>query len=161
MEGFIDRLAELLKTLFGSEHSDRDEDAARSAGRAGAGGTADTSSHPRSSDPDFNEAWEELDEYMRTGSNSTRSSRESRGGAGRGAGQSRRPDESLRQDYANLEVPFGADIDVVRSSYKRLMMKYHPDKYARNPEKQKMALEISKKINESFERIRSSHESAG
>lgn len=155
MEGFIDRLAELWKSLFGSEHSGREEGSAGGPGAAGAG------TRPRSVDPDFNEAWEELDEYMRTGSNrsraSTGGSRRS-GGAGRGAGRSRPPDESLRQDYANLEVPFGADIETVKNSYKRLMMKYHPDKFARSPEKQKMALEISKKINESFERIRSSHE---
>jgi curved DNA-binding protein CbpA len=34
------------------------------------------------------------------------------------------------------------------------MMKYHPDKHAGDPEKQKIALEITKKVNESFERIR-------
>jgi DnaJ-domain-containing protein 1 len=86
-----------------------------------------------------------------------------RGGTGararRGEGsQARRPrppaDESLRQDYANLEVPFGADIETVKKSYKTLMMRYHPDKHAGNPEKQRVALEITKKINESFERIR-------
>jgi curved DNA-binding protein CbpA len=67
-------------------------------------------------------------------------------------------DESLRQDYANLEVPFAADIDTVRRSYKALMLKYHPDKHGGDPQKQKIALEITKKINESFERIRAGHE---
>lgn len=157
MDGFIDRLAELWKSLFGS------------AGRGAGGGAGDgdergtfdrEGARPHSGDRDFQEAWEELDEYMRTGSNSAR---RTRGAAGdrRGARPSPPPDESLRQDYANLEVPFGADIERVRASYKRLMMKYHPDKHAGSPEKQTMALEISKKINESFERIRSRHERGG
>ena len=63
-------------------------------------------------------------------------------------------DEDLRQDYANLEVPFGADIDTVKKAYKNLIRRYHPDKNAGNPEKLKIATEITKKVNESFERIR-------
>ena len=63
-------------------------------------------------------------------------------------------DESLRRDYANLEVPFGADIEDVRRSYKSLVLRYHPDRFAADPEKQAIALEITKKINESFERVR-------
>ncbi len=139
-EGFIDRLANFLKSLFGD-----DAGAARQAGE-----TEGT----RFRDPDLQDAWEELDEFMRGGSaQSDRTRQRSR---------SSRPepprDESLRQDYANLEVPFGADIDTVRRSYKRLMIKYHPDKYGKDPQQQKVALEITKKINESFERIRARQE---
>lgn len=145
MEGFIDRLAELLKSLFGSEEG------------SGAGGTTSQ----RAVDPDVQAAWEELDEYMRTGSSGPRT-RSTSGGSTRASGAqgraqaSRRVDESLRQDYANLEVRFGADVEEVRASYKRLMLKYHPDKYPGDSEKQKLALEIAKKINQSFERIRRS-----
>jgi len=155
VDGFIDRLAELLKSLFGSEER--------------------TTTSQRPIDPDVQAAWEELDEYMRTGSSGQSGRSTSGGSAGRsaGAGRSegsgrsaggaqggakspRRVDESLRQDYANLEVPFEASAEEVRASYKRLMLKYHPDKYPGDPEKQKIALEIAKKINQSFERIRRS-----
>ena len=147
MDGFIDRLAELWKTLFGGADT-----AARGNEGADSGPSGE---RPFSRDRDFQEAWEELDEYMRTGRNS---SRQGDPGGHRGTRPAAAPDESLRPDYANLEVPFGADMERVRASYKRLMLKYHPDKHAGNPEKQKMALEISKKINESFERIRSRHD---
>jgi len=143
VDGFIDRLAELLKSLFGSEER------------------STTSQRPI--DPDVQAAWEELDEYMRTGSSGQSGRSTSGGSAGRSAGGAqggakspRRVDESLRQDYANLEVPFEASAEEVRASYKRLMLKYHPDKYPGDPEKQKIALEIAKKINQSFERIRRS-----
>jgi len=51
-------------------------------------------------------------------------------------------------------VPFGAEMEEVKRSYKSLVLRYHPDRFAADPEKQKVALEITKKINQSFERIR-------
>jgi hypothetical protein len=146
VEGFIDRLASLLRSLFAEDG--RTSEGHTSEGR-GSGATGE-----RFRDPDLREAWEELDEYMATGSNDAAGTRTGR--------QSTRPrppvDEALRPDYANLEVPFGSDIEMVRKSYKSLMLKYHPDKHAGDPEKQRIALEITKKINESFERIRARHE---
>ncbi|MGO9310560.1 MAG: J domain-containing protein [Spirochaetia bacterium] len=153
MEGFIDRLADLLKALLGDGGSSRR--GSSTEGRAGPG-----SGEAAFRDPDVREAWEELDEYMRGGAGA-RGSAGGRSAEGHGAEEhkSRRPrppvDESLRQDYANLEVPFGADIETVRKSYKTLILRYHPDKHAGDPEKLRIALEITKKINESFERIRS------
>ena len=140
MDGFIDRLADFLKSLLGGNTGSPDE--TRQDGQFA--GTA-------SRDPDLREAWDELDDYMKGGTGTSRKSTE-------GSSSSRRKppvDEALRQDYANLEVAFGADIETVRKSYKSLMLKYHPDKYTADPEKQRVALEITKKINESFERIRS------
>jgi DnaJ-domain-containing protein 1 len=142
VEGFIDRLADLLKTLFRDERSGG---SARPAGSSRGTGFRD---------PDLQEAWQELDDFMRGGS------RDSAHGADRQSAPSPDPvDESLRQDYANLEVPFGSDIETVKRSYKKLMLKYHPDKHGADPRQQTIALEITKKINESFERIRARHES--
>ena len=138
---FIDRLAGFLRNLLGDSSREK---SSRSSGYQ---------------DPDLRDAWEELDDYLRGGSGERRQA----GGRTRGGRQESRgvrppPDESLRQDYANLEVPFGADIETVRRSYKALMLRYHPDKHAGDPEKQRIALEITKKVNQSFERIRSRHE---
>jgi hypothetical protein len=141
VSGFIDKLADLLRSVLGDGDTPQN-------GASGAGGSP---RNARYADPDLQEAWQELDDFMRTGTDKE---------PPREAGaRTRKPvDESLRQDYANLEVPFGADIDTVRASYKRLIMRYHPDKQAGDAEKQRVALEITKKINESFERIRSRHE---
>jgi hypothetical protein len=163
VEGFIDRLAELFKTLFGSESGNSPHDGSASPGSRSPGSGSGMGSPHGFVDPDLQAAWEELDEYIRTGPNSNKSSGGWRRGAGETrdgtrAGAPRPPDESLRQDYSNLEVAFGADIEVVRASYKRLMLKYHPDKHAGDLEKQKIALEIAKKINQSFERIRDRQE---
>ena len=56
------------------------------------------------------------------------------------------PDEELRRAYAALELPFGADFQAVRSSYRALMRKYHPDRHQGSPEKQKAATELAQKL---------------
>ncbi len=154
---FTDRLAEFLRSLMGNKG---DEGTGRTGNRSGAG-AGYPGSDPGYRDPDLRAAWEELEDYMRGGSGTAGqpggAAGERSGPWSRGDGR-RRPeppvDESLRQDFANLEVPFGADIETVRRSYKAMILKYHPDKFAGDPEKQRVALEITKKINESFERIR-------
>jgi DnaJ-domain-containing protein 1 len=137
---FIDRLAGFLRDLLGDTTRERPS---RSSGYQ---------------DPDLRDAWEELDDYMRGGTGERTQARGQRSGRQESGGIRPPADESLRQDYANLEVPFGADIETVRKSYKTLILRYHPDKHAGDPEKQRIALEITKKVNQSFEKIRSRHE---
>jgi DnaJ-domain-containing protein 1 len=160
MADFVDRLADLLRSLWG--------------GGAARGGGAGSGEKPRFTDPDVARAWEELDDFMRGGaprpgtdSTGTGDSRGPRGGRQQAGGR-RSPGEAgpasledLRQDYANLEVPFGADIDTLKRAYKAQIMRYHPDKHAADPEKLRVATEITKKINESYERIRTRIERNG
>lgn len=62
-------------------------------------------------------------------------------------------DEKIAGYYANLEIPFGSDLDTVKNAYRRLMKQYHPDKFSGNPEKQKTATEISKRLNEAYQAL--------
>ncbi|CAK5090427.1 unnamed protein product [Meloidogyne enterolobii] len=55
--------------------------------------------------------------------------------------------EAIPDHYKTLEVSQNASIDKIKKAYKKLMLKYHPDKTGNDPE----ALEISKKINEAYE----------
>ncbi len=143
MESFVDRLGDFLRSLFGDDRDRRG--ALRDLGAVRAD-SAILISRKRG------RSWTTT---CARGPTAPRAPNEQRASSR----EQRPPDPRLRQDYANLEVPFGADIETVRKSYKTLMMKYHPDKHAGDPEKQSVALEITKKINESFERIRSRHES--
>jgi len=52
--------------------------------------------------------------------------------------------------YQALEVKKGATFEEIKSSYKKLMKMYHPDKFHNDVEKQKTAVELSKKINEAY-----------
>jgi DnaJ-domain-containing protein 1 len=128
-------------------------------------------------DPDLDAAWDELNEFLgddrkyarkpekaetdhsgrtRTGG-STRTEGSARTGGSTGnAGEQAKPSgvsDELKTDYANLGLPFGASHDKVRLAYKKLLMQYHPDRNADNPEKLRIATEITQKINISYQRI--------
>jgi DnaJ-class molecular chaperone len=102
-------------------------------------------------DPDFQEAWRELDEYLQSGVSRHPGTEER---AGWRAGKAADPDDQLRRDYANLEVSFGASLAEVTRSYKTLLKRFHPDRYASDAEKQRLATEITQRINRSYANIK-------
>jgi len=121
----------------------------------------------KSGDPDFDAAYEELDDYL---------NKDARYEKGRASGgektnqyswrgretendsrQSRinLPPEELRADYALLEVAFGADEETCKISYKKLLMIHHPDRHTANEGNYKKATEKTAKINAAYDRIES------
>lgn len=80
------------------------------------------------------EAWERAFEEARA--------RQASGGGPRGRPSAR----DIENWHRTLEVPVGADVDTIRKSYRRLVAKYHPDKYASDPEKYAAATEVTRKI---------------
>ena len=143
MDKFFDRLGDLLQSLLGGQTSPR------------------YGYDPR--DPDMREAIEELDAYLESGVPGS-------GAPGSGApgydkrfqGERTRPkpefvDPALRKDYATLEVAFSAPLAEVRRSYKRLLHKYHPDRFSDDKEKQALANEVTQRLNEAFSRIERNH----
>jgi DnaJ-domain-containing protein 1 len=124
MDRLFDRLGEMLRGL--------------------AAGKADRARGP-APDPFLREAEQELDEYLRSGRSGT-------GVGGRGRTPSSAP-ESLRRDFANLDLPPTARLEEARRAHHRLLGKYHPDRYARDPEKQRLATQITQRLNASFRRI--------
>ena len=136
MDKFFDKLGDILQSLMGSD-----------SGRG-------RSYNLR--DPDMREAIEELDAYLESGAPGS-------GGSAAGASRDRRypgaehADPSLRRDYATLEVAFAAPLADVRKSYKRLLHKYHPDRFSGDAEKQTLANEVTQRLNEAFDRIERAH----
>ena len=128
MDAFFSRVERVIKTLL----------------------QPDAESDRRRSDTLYSEAWEELEEYLRTGESRQRSADGSSSGS---AAHDPRP-AAAAQDYRNLELEPGADFPTVKRAYRRLMRTYHPDRYASDPERQRVATEISAKLNASFNRIR-------
>ncbi len=146
MDKFFDRLGDLLQSLLGG-------DLTRSGGY-----------DPR--DPDMREAIEELDAFLESGvpgpggSASGGSQRRTADSGGYDSEESRDrryepefADQSLRKEYATLEVAFAAPFADVRRSYKRLLHKYHPDRFSGDAEKQTLANEVTQRLNEAFARI--------
>jgi DnaJ-domain-containing protein 1 len=52
--------------------------------------------------------------------------------------------------YKVLDLPIGADLAAVKTSYRKLMRKYHPDMHAGNPQKQKAANELSMRVTTAY-----------
>ena len=61
--------------------------------------------------------------------------------------------KSLRQYYANLEVPYGSDRGTVKRSYRRLMRKYHPDRHSGDPERERLATELSQELTRAYDAV--------
>lgn len=60
------------------------------------------------------------------------------------------PAADRRRWYAALGLEPGADAAEVRKAYRRLLTKYHPDKFANDPEKLKAATEVTRKLTEAY-----------
>jgi len=125
MDRFFDKLGDLLRSIIREEPED----------------------NINQKDPDLKAAWEEIDEFLKTGHNKQRSSANNR------PVKDIPVPEGYKQDFINLEVPPAASLEEVRRSYKKLLRRYHPDRHADNPQKQQMATRITQKLNVSYQRI--------
>ena len=143
MDNFLDDIGEFVKSIFD--------------------GSIFSSSGSTYKDPYMQEAMEELDDYLNEGKDKKESKSSNKGSSGGSYSYKRRTNsyssqnselENLRQDFANLEVPLGSTFEKVKTSYKNLLRQYHPDKHADDPEKLKIATEITKKINASYNKIK-------
>jgi len=136
MDKFFDRLGDLLRSLLEGDSS--------------------TAGYYDPKDPDMQAAIEELDAYLKEGGISDEPERGFY--RQRKDSQERQArDEALRGDYATLEVAFAAPLSEVRKSYKRLLHKYHPDRFSQEAEKQALATEVTQRLNEAFARIEKQH----
>ena len=103
------------------------------AGRAAAGSRAGASSSGRSS--------------------SSSSSRSSGSWSDRASGRGfpfQRKDDKIAGYYRVLDLPYGAEFAEVKAAYRKLMRKYHPDRHAGNPKKQKAATELTMRVTQAY-----------
>lgn len=52
--------------------------------------------------------------------------------------------------YRLLDLQVGADMAQIKTSYRQMMRKYHPDMHAGNPQKQKAATELSMRVTTAY-----------
>ena len=117
-------------------HRERDERAARQRAAA-------------------DEAFRRMKEQAAKGGGTwTAGSARSAGSAG-SSGSSRPPrpgstEAQLAEWYKVLDLQAGADVAQIKSAYRQLMRKYHPDMHAGNPQKQKAATELSMRVTTAY-----------
>ena len=59
-------------------------------------------------------------------------------------------DAHVAEWYRQLDLSPGADMAQIKSSYRQLMRKYHPDMHAGNPQRQKAATELSMRVTAAY-----------
>jgi DnaJ-domain-containing protein 1 len=110
-------------------------------------------------DPDLRQAFEELDDFLSSGGASA--GRRDSGGAFDDVGKTWRTaqkakptvPETLRGDFAELGVEFGADAKRCKAAYKQQVKLHHPDRHASHAGNMKKATEKSARLNAAYERI--------
>jgi DnaJ-domain-containing protein 1 len=95
------------------------------------------------------------EQAARGGGSSSSGSSSGSSGSRTGAGGSARASKSstdaqVNEWYKTLNLAPGADLAEVKSSYRQLMRKYHPDMHAGNPQKQKAANELSMRVTTAY-----------
>jgi hypothetical protein len=107
----------------------------------------------RYADPDLDAAYEELDDFLAGKPHERTTGR-----------PPPLPPESLRRDFDELGVPFGAPADVCKAAYKKLLKVHHPDRHAaEGPGHEgnlKKATDKSARINTAYDRIEKWRETA-
>ncbi|HEX3555633.1 MAG TPA: J domain-containing protein [Thermoanaerobaculia bacterium] len=63
-------------------------------------------------------------------------------------------DPVLARSYAEIGVPYGADLRQVRRAWRRLVRLHHPDLHGADPERQRASVEQMKKLNNAFEELK-------
>lgn len=55
--------------------------------------------------------------------------------------------------YRALEVPVGSSRRTVKKGYRRVMKKYHQDRFDEDPERRDVAGEVSKRLNQAYQTV--------
>lgn len=98
------------------------------------------------------EAFRRAQEQARRTAGSSTRSRSQGGSRSKSAGgfPFQRKNDKIAEYYRVLDLPYGAGFDEVKKSYRQLMRKYHPDRHAGNPKKQKAATELSMRVTQAY-----------
>jgi DnaJ-domain-containing protein 1 len=59
--------------------------------------------------------------------------------------------EVVSRWYAVLELPPGSDLEAVRKGYRRLLSRFHPDKFAGDPDRQSMATDLTRGLRVAYQ----------
>ena len=63
------------------------------------------------------------------------------------------PNDELAGYYAKLEIPCGSDRETVRAAWKGMMRKYHPDLHGADPEKRRLAGELTANLTRAYQEL--------
>ena len=65
--------------------------------------------------------------------------------------------DDLARYYANLEIPYGSDLQAVKKAWKRMLKKYHPDLHSRDTKKQQTATTLTQGLTTAYNEIKKAY----
>ena len=146
MDQILDRFERLVRSWVSSALGD--------SGDQESYGSARTSFE----DQDLADAWDELESYLDPSkTKSERVQRKYRASAPPSKEDIER--RAIEDAYRFLGLEPYTAFPLVKTRYKELLMKHHPDRHAGSPEEMKKATEISAKINTAYQLIEAWEES--
>jgi curved DNA-binding protein CbpA len=99
------------------------------------------------------EAFRRMKEQAARGGGTTSSTSSYSSSTGGGSTRPPRPgsaDAQVAEWYRQLDLQPGAEMSQIKTSYRQLMRKYHPDMHAGNPQRQKAATELSMRVTAAY-----------
>jgi DnaJ-domain-containing protein 1 len=140
--GILDRLGDVIRSYL-------NDTGPGPSGRSPAG---------KRVDPDLEAAYEELDDFLSGGkagfaAERSAAGKEGRADSGRAGSGGTPPPESLRRDFEELGLAFGASADACKAAYKKLLKLHHPDRHAGHEGNMRKATAKSARINAAYDRI--------
>ena len=87
------------------------------------------------------------------GSSKSKNASSSSSSSGGGPRMPLRQNDKIAKYYKVLDLPYGADFEQVKASYRKLMKKYHPDLHGSTPQKQKAANELTVQVTQAYNEL--------
>jgi len=134
--GIWDRLGSVIKSYVNDERE-------KVFGKTGA---------RRHNDPDLNDAYEELDDFLR-GKEASSSFTEKSGNEAEKQKKARPVPDPVRQDFAELGLTPDATAEECKETYKKLLKIHHPDRHAKHDENMKKATDKAARVNAAYDRL--------
>lgn len=101
---------------------------------------------------DQDAAFRRMEEEARQSPPPRSSTRRSASGSSRRTRSTSKRSSAIAQSYKTLEVEFGSDLATTKTSYRKLLRKFHPDLH-QDPKKKKAATELTIKITTAYNAI--------
>ena len=98
------------------------------------------------SDDEFERQWREFEEDQRRERARTRTTDQS-------PPRRRSGERSIEECYKNLECPVGADLKTVKTNFRRLIKRFHPDLHSDNKRNLEAANRISQILTECYQQL--------